>query len=64
MKQSSRKCRQCGHKTLHVKSQMISDGMGCLLTIITGGLFLLLWLVFVFFDIFQPWRCQVCGRSN
>ena len=63
-KQASRKCRGCGQRTLHIKQQMVSEGMGCLLTVITGGLFLIVWVVLLLFDVLQPWRCQQCGKRN
>lgn len=63
--QRQRFCRGCKRKILHERQQVISTGMGCLITIITGGLFLLAWIPLGLLDIvFQPWRCQVCGRSN
>lgn len=65
MSQKSRHCRTCGRNTLHIRQHMISDGMGCLLTVLTGGLFLLIWIPLALIDLLaQPWRCQQCGGKN
>jgi len=64
-KQKSKWCWICEIKTLHVKQELISVGMWWLLSIITGGLFLLLWIPLIYFDALgQPWRCQQCGAKN
>jgi len=61
----SRYCKVCEKQTLHVKQQVISDGVGCLLTIITIGTFLVAWIPLILIDAaFQPWRCQTCGSKN
>jgi DNA-directed RNA polymerase subunit RPC12/RpoP len=56
-------CNQCKRQTLHIKS-VFSGGMGCLLTIITGGLFLPIWLLLAFAQVFKPYRCQQCGSGK
>jgi DNA-directed RNA polymerase subunit RPC12/RpoP len=62
--QVSRHCKQCGHKTLHVKQSM-STGIGLLLTILTAGLFLLLWIPYMMLVLpFRPYRCQTCGSGR
>ena len=62
--QSRRYCRECGQKTLHVKEQM-STGMGLLLTIITAGTFLVLWIPYMMLVLpFRPFRCQACGQGR
>jgi DNA-directed RNA polymerase subunit RPC12/RpoP len=64
MAQVSRHCSECGRKTLHVKEQL-SNGMGCLLTVITVGLFLPFWLAYSMLVLpFRPYRCQVCGKGR
>jgi len=63
--QKSKHCQVCNQPTLHVKQQMISGGIGCLATILTGGLFLLFWIPLMFIDFgFQPWHCHQCGTEN
>lgn len=63
--QKSRYCKECQRKTLHQKYQWVNDGMGCLLTLLSAGLFLLLWFPCLILQIFfASWRCQVCGRKN
>jgi len=61
--QTSRYCRTCGQQTLHAR-ELFSGGWGCLLTIITGGLFIPLWILIVILEAFKPYRCQNCGRYN
>jgi len=62
--QVSRHCKDCGVRTLHVKEQL-SNGMGCLLTVVTLGLFIPFWIVYGLFILpFRPYRCQVCGRGR
>ena len=61
--QGRRYCKDCQRKTLHAR-QHFSGGMGCLLTVITGGLFLLIWIPLAIAEAFNPWRCQACGRGR
>lgn len=64
LKQTQRYCRLCGRRTLHGKNA-IGAGWGCLLTILTGGLFLLVWpLIALWRFLAVPWRCQVCGQAK
>lgn len=64
-KQTSKMCRHCQRMTLHVKHQMVSDSAGCLLSAISLGMFLLIWIPLGMIDMaFQPWRCQTCGSKN
>ena len=58
--QNSKYCKTCQRVTLHQK-EVFSGGMGCLLTILTGGLFIPFWLLASIFDGFSRMRCQVCG---
>lgn len=61
--QRQKHCRDCGRKTLHEK-QNFSGGMGCLLTILTAGLFIPIWGFLMLRDSCQKWRCQLCGRGR
>lgn len=62
--QVSRFCKTCGRNTLHEKQQL-SNGMGCLLTIVTVGIFLPFWLLYSLFILpFRPFRCQTCGKGR
>ena len=49
---------------MHEKEQL-NSGMGCLLTILSGGLFLPFW---VFYSVlilpFRPYRCTQCGTGS
>lgn len=62
-KQKQFYCSECDRKTLHQK-EIFSGGMGCLLTIITGGLFLPIWLLADLCGIFSRYKCQQCGKSK
>jgi uncharacterized protein (DUF983 family) len=61
--QSRRHCKVCGQRTLH-EHEHFSGGMGCLLTILTAGLFLPIWVLILIIEAFQPWRCQRCGSGR
>jgi len=62
--QKSRHCKQCGKTTLHSKELMVGNGMGCLLTVLTIGLFIPVWLLVGVIDAFRPARCQSCGSGR
>lgn len=54
-------CSNCQQQRMGSK-QVLGDGWGCLLTIITGGLFLLLWIPLKFLSEYpKPYLCNVCG---
>lgn len=61
--QKQKRCRQCEENTLHERDHF-SDGIGCLITVITAGLFLPLWLILLALEGTRPWICQKCGKSN
>jgi hypothetical protein len=63
IRQSSMYCRGCGRRTLHQK-EILSMAWGCLLTILTGLLFLPFWILADFCGFVKPYRCQVCGRAR
>lgn len=56
-------CKTCGKYTLHVRRDL-GLGWGCLLTLLTGGLFLPLWLLFAVCSTLRPMRCQAGGRGR
>lgn len=60
IKQKRKYCRECRRKTLHQKEEF-SFAVGCLLTIVTGGLFALVWGIVILSDMVKPYRCQSCG---
>ena len=62
-KRASKFCKICDKKTLHEQPEF-SVGFGCLLTIITGGLFLIIWIFFKFFSAFRGFRCLQCGTRR
>lgn len=62
--QSRRYCRECGRKTLHSRSTF-GDGTGCLLSVVTLGLFIPVWILIGILEAFrQKWRCQACGSGR
>jgi hypothetical protein len=61
--QAQRRCGTCGRKTLHARSYT-GAGTGCLLSVVTLGLFLPVWLVMATVEMFRPWRCQQCGGGR
>lgn len=63
IQQKSKHCRQCQRKTLHARERF-SDGWGVLLTILTAGLFLPIWLLIGVANSLTRYRCQTCGQAN
>lgn len=62
-KQSSQLCRRCEKVTLHQK-EVLDAKWGCLFTVLTGTLFLPIWLLWACADESKRYRCQVCGIEN
>jgi hypothetical protein len=60
IQQKQKFCKTCQRRTLFQKERF-SGGMGCLLTVLTGGLFIPIWLLADVFSIIRPYRCQTCG---
>jgi hypothetical protein len=60
MVQDSLLCLSCGKTTLHARNRF-SDGIGCILSLFTCGLFLPLWFLIILIEAFHPTRCQACG---
>lgn len=48
--------------TLHQRD-MFSGSWGCLLTVLTAGLFLPIWFFLMLLDGFRKFRCQDCGGT-
>ena len=63
IQQRQKYCETCGLETLHQR-ELFSSGWGCFLTIITLGLFFIVWILIAAFDSFKPWRCQTCGNGR
>ena len=61
--QRQRWCPTCHRHTLHVRHRT-SEGWGCLLTVLTMGLWLPVWLLMSLCSTFTGYRCQTCGRRN
>jgi hypothetical protein len=62
-RQTQLSCKDCERKTLHQK-EILSGSMGCLLTVVTAGIFLPFWLLSDLLGMAKPWICQSCGRSR
>jgi hypothetical protein len=57
-------CEGCGKQTLHAR-HYFSNGFGCLLTLLTAGFFIPIWLLIGLIQTFsKPLRCQVCGQAR
>ena len=56
-------CPKCNRETLHEKSR-IELATALVLTAVTGGLFLPVWLFLEGRFAFTPYKCQHCGRGN
>lgn len=52
-------CRECRRKTIHVTYLPL---MGCVLTVLSLGLFLPVWLVLL--GVSRHWTCSRCGTSR
>jgi len=64
MKAQKRKyCNNCGCNTLH-ESERFGDGWGCLLTIVTCGMFIPIWFLLYFCQVASGYVCQCCGSKN
>lgn len=61
--QTQKQCPTCSAPTLHQRSTFSSAG-GCILTVITGGLFIPIWMLIAVCDSSSSWRCQQCGTAN
>lgn len=62
--QAQRYCRLCNMRTLHVRTTL-GSGWGCLLTVLTVGLFLPVWLLIGIGEaLVTKWHCQNCGRGR
>ena len=73
VKQEMRYCKNCGHETMHLKNaKKMSWIVHLLLTIITGGFWLIIWIPLTILHIFNKsltslassWTCSVCGSKN
>ncbi len=57
-------CAYCGKYVLQ-RRKSFSNGWGCGLTILTGGLFLPVWIVLKILEaVKESWRCQACGMAS
>lgn len=61
----SRHCSTCNNKTRHEKpAKSISFVAGALLTLLTAGLFLVIWIPVSLAHDLQPYHCVFCGSTN
>lgn len=58
-------CRQCLKMTRHERQESISDAMGCVLVVFTGGLWLLVMIPYTLWKMaFPVYRCGTCGGAR
>lgn len=57
-------CRSCNVTTQHSKNSMITIFCGLVLTVISGGFFLPIWLLIVLLEaLLCKWHCSSCGSG-
>lgn len=56
-----RRCRKCRERTMQNRKET-SHLLHLVLSIVTGGVWLLVWLFLVLFP--SRWRCEICGKKN
>lgn len=56
-------CPTCNKLVLAERPTGMSDGMGCLLIILTGGLFLPIFVLLRCINAFSSYRCTICGTT-
>jgi hypothetical protein len=58
-------CRLCAKNRRHERQESMSEGFGCLLIILTGGLFLLVYAPYkLWVMMFPTYRCGDCGTAR
>ena len=50
--------------TVETARQRTSEMWGCLLTILTVGLWIPIWILMSIFGTASGYRCQMCGKKN
>lgn len=55
-------CPICNRVTAHVRERF-STGWGCLLTLLTMGLFIPVWILIDLMELSGPPQCQYCGNK-
>ncbi len=63
MIQTQSYCNTCRKDTLHAKEQL-EFAWGCLLSLLTAGLFAIPWFFIDFLNYRKPWICQTCGEEK
>jgi hypothetical protein len=64
MIKKQRFCQNCKRKVLAERPTGMSDGMGCLLIILTLGFFLPVFLLLRTINAFGSLRCPICGSTT
>jgi hypothetical protein len=60
---TGRYCKNCNKSVMAERSLGIGDGMGCLLCLITGGLFIPLFILLRVINAMGGYRCLNCGQK-
>ena len=55
----SKYCHYCQRMTLHSR-EGVNHLLHLILTILTSGLWLLVWIALIVMSKFRPWYCEVC----
>ena len=63
VQQKQLECKTCKRNTLFQR-ETFSEGIGCLLTVLTCGLFLPIWFLLELNSDMKPYRCQQCGQKG
>jgi len=57
-------CQECKRNVYAERPTGISDGIGCLLIVITAGLFLPFFLLLRTINAFSSYKCPICGSET
>jgi hypothetical protein len=58
-------CKYCRKLTRQDRQESISEGIGCVLILLSGGLFLLIYAPYkLYVMLFPTYRCMTCGAAS
>ena len=58
-----RQCKTCGQSRPFSK-QRVSHILHAFLSLITGGLWVFIWIMLGVLNVFTPFRCEFCGKGK
>lgn len=56
-------CKDCGQQRLFTKER-ISHVLHLLLTLVTGGLWIPVWVICGIVNLTRPYHCPICGKEE